>query len=249
MSSMVSRIAILAALVSSTSSTAATSDAPQSNWEQVRQSINTPAPQSAQVTAAVMEWRRLNQSDGLSFNEYAAFLLANPGWPGEERMRKTAEGAINLLSYSPSNVTAYFAKYPPLSNSGWARYAVALASSARPGDMAIAQNAARQAWRGGALSVDDETRLLGLFGRTFTSTDHDMRMDALLWADATSAADRQLAYTSPGRRAVFEARLALKRKSPDARSEEHTSELQSLMRISYAVFCLKKKKKINTTNT
>src|SRR3546814_5447771 len=30
------------------------------------------------------------------------------------------------------------------------------------------------------------------------------------------------------------------------RSEEHTSELQSLMRISYAVFCLKKKKKIHT---
>src|SRR3546814_2280288 len=29
------------------------------------------------------------------------------------------------------------------------------------------------------------------------------------------------------------------------RSEEHTSELQSLMRISYAVFCLKKKKKLN----
>src|SRR3546814_5441557 len=31
------------------------------------------------------------------------------------------------------------------------------------------------------------------------------------------------------------------RKHPSARSEEHTSELQSLMRISYAVFCLKKK--------
>src|SRR3546814_4581717 len=30
------------------------------------------------------------------------------------------------------------------------------------------------------------------------------------------------------------------------RSEEHTSELQSLMRISYAVFCLKKKKATNT---
>src|SRR3546814_10476219 len=30
---------------------------------------------------------------------------------------------------------------------------------------------------------------------------------------------------------------------PEPRSEEHTSELQSLMRISYAVFCLKKKKK------
>src|SRR3546814_5240154 len=35
----------------------------------------------------------------------------------------------------------------------------------------------------------------------------------------------------------------------DPRSEEHTSELQSLMRISYAVFCLKKKKSSIKTNT
>src|SRR3546814_21179509 len=34
--------------------------------------------------------------------------------------------------------------------------------------------------------------------------------------------------------------------APVVRSEEHTSELQSLMRISYAVFCLKKKKKPKT---
>src|SRR3546814_10085702 len=33
------------------------------------------------------------------------------------------------------------------------------------------------------------------------------------------------------------------------RSEEHTSELQSLMRTSYAVFCLKKKKPQHTTHT
>src|SRR3546814_2936498 len=35
----------------------------------------------------------------------------------------------------------------------------------------------------------------------------------------------------------------------EARSEEHTSELQSLMRISYAVFCLKKKTKIRSSHT
>src|SRR3546814_2281811 len=35
----------------------------------------------------------------------------------------------------------------------------------------------------------------------------------------------------------------------DLRSEEHTSELQSLMRISYAVFCLKKKKTTTHTKT
>src|SRR3546814_10510787 len=36
--------------------------------------------------------------------------------------------------------------------------------------------------------------------------------------------------------------LAAVRRGADDRSEEHTSELQSLMRISYAVFCLNKKK-------
>src|SRR3546814_9825181 len=35
--------------------------------------------------------------------------------------------------------------------------------------------------------------------------------------------------------------MATKHFRPDGRSEEHTSELQSLMRISYAVFCLNKK--------
>src|SRR3546814_5068291 len=37
-------------------------------------------------------------------------------------------------------------------------------------------------------------------------------------------------------------------RSLERRSEEHTSELQSLMRISYAVFCLKKKTKDQPTN-
>src|SRR3546814_7994853 len=35
---------------------------------------------------------------------------------------------------------------------------------------------------------------------------------------------------------------------PDIRSEEHTSELQSLMRISYAVFCLKTKQHVTIPN-
>src|SRR3546814_2421180 len=40
-----------------------------------------------------------------------------------------------------------------------------------------------------------------------------------------------------------------RRRRHEHRSEEHTSELQSLMRISYAVFCLKKKKIIRSNNT
>src|SRR3546814_4166285 len=46
----------------------------------------------------------------------------------------------------------------------------------------------------------------------------------------------------PGRASHYDRRIDEERD----RSEEHTSELQSLMRISYAVFCLKKKKKQQT---
>src|SRR3546814_1643216 len=45
---------------------------------------------------------------------------------------------------------------------------------------------------------------------------------------------------APRNRALLDRRDALQARI-DGRSEEHTSELQSLMRISYAVFCLKKK--------
>src|SRR3546814_5518228 len=49
-------------------------------------------------------------------------------------------------------------------------------------------------------------------------------------------------YVQPAHRGQGVGKMALKH-----RSEEHTSELQSLMRISYAVFCLKKKKIKNKT--
>src|SRR3546814_1331891 len=60
------------------------------------------------------------------------------------------------------------------------------------------------------------------------------------WSSAVSAACRMLLLRARRCRPATET-LA-------SRSEEHTSELQSLMRISYAVFCLKKKKKKTNTN-
>src|SRR3546814_7670279 len=47
---------------------------------------------------------------------------------------------------------------------------------------------------------------------------------------------------------IGEDRPILRADHEGSRSEEHTSELQSLMRISYAVFCLKKKTKKTTSN-
>src|SRR3546814_3596426 len=62
----------------------------------------------------------------------------------------------------------------------------------------------------------------------------------IVWRIAQSACSRMEGVRgSPG--ALAAKAVALRMTSGGARSEEHTSELQSLMRISYAVFCLKQK--------
>src|SRR3546814_10455242 len=66
------------------------------------------------------------------------------------------------------------------------------------------------------------------------------------WLEQKEKRLAQEEKTESGRQRVLKQELEWIRQSPRARqakrSEEHTSELQSLMRISYAVFCLKKKK-------
>src|SRR3546814_2949601 len=72
-------------------------------------------------------------------------------------------------------------------------------------------------------------------GEIWASTDdglvHVTRDDGKTWTNVTPKAMPELAYVSS---------------VEVSRSEEHTSELQSLMRISYAVFCLKKKTSLHT---
>src|SRR3546814_1864592 len=80
-----------------------------------------------------------------------------------------------------------------------------------------------------ATGLIDRLERLGLIERTPSPTD---RRRALL--HLTGKAHAILAALSSAHRDQIR------------RSEEHTSELQSLMRISYAVFCLKKKKQIYT---
>src|SRR3546814_2516286 len=85
------------------------------------------------------------------------------------------------------------------------------------------------------MNITDKARTITAVRATGPSSLH------LSWSEGTAAdldlgavlADRAFAaLRDPGEFAKVE-----------VRSEEHTSELQSLMRISYAVFCLKKKKK------
>src|SRR3546814_5835091 len=100
------------------------------------------------------------------------------------------------------------------------------------------------------------TRTDTLFPYTtlFRSALHLQRHDRYQ-RDAEGDPRRALRLHGGLRRAVRREVAHLCRRLPHARSrirrersEEHTSELQSLMRISYAVFCLKKKKNIEKEN-
>src|SRR3546814_10280286 len=81
----------------------------------------------------------------------------------------------------------------------------------------------------------------GVQGREMGADVARHRAGRHLWRDlhAYRSGRRELRLRDPGRIAGRAAAYAAR-----PRSEEHTSELQSLMRISYAVFCLKKKKKL-----
>jgi soluble lytic murein transglycosylase len=172
--------------------------------------------QQPSISTALSQWEMLRRTDNMPFTSYASFLLANPGWPGEKKLRDNAERMLRPGSDPASIVIAFFEKFQPQSATSWLRYAEALQSSGRREQ---ALPAARNAWRTGALTQEDEARFLSQFGSMLTSEDHDVRMDTLLWSRSTNTAIRQIANVSTRYRPLFSARLAMLTKSPDVASK------------------------------
>jgi soluble lytic murein transglycosylase len=167
---------------------------------------------AASVSYSIGDWRRLRQSSGYSFADYARFLIANPGWPEETKLRSWAQRAMRP-GENPATVLAFFAKDAPTSGNGFARLADSLASTGRSAE---ALAAARKAWAEPDLSATDEQAIWARYGSSLTTADHDLRVDSLLFAKKADDAARLYSLTSPGRRAAFAARIAMQRNSPDA---------------------------------
>lgn len=165
------------------------------------------------IAGAISEWRALSQSDNYSFSAYANFMVNHPGFPGMATMRKSAEKVLRPAGEPNDQVIAFFRRYPPLTSTAYLRFAEAL--SAR-GSRDEARAAAHDAWVSGALTPEDEARILTGFADAIRPGDHDLRMDRLLWDRATAAAARQLFLVTPQKRPIFEARLAMLTKAPDA---------------------------------
>ncbi|HEV2080581.1 MAG TPA: lytic transglycosylase domain-containing protein [Allosphingosinicella sp.] len=164
--------------------------------------------------AGLVRWRSLRQSDGYPFGSYASFLTTYRGWPGEAAMRRSAERAIND-STSPSEVVSFFRMLPPTTAVGHARHAFALQALGQPGE---AREAARRAWHAGVMPRDVEDRILAFFSASLGPADHDRRLETLLDNGDLVTAQRTLGFASGPRRAVYEARLALQSRAPDAMS-------------------------------
>ncbi len=183
-----------------------------SDWDRARAQLLQSMP--ADMSGTIANWRSLITSpNNYTFSTFASFLISNPGWPDEDKLRRSAEQALGAGASSPNEVVAYFGRFAPLTNVGRARYAVALDAV---GQREIARAEAVQAWRAGTMMPEDKMRLFSLFGTSFSVADHDARMDALLWAKATPDAEEQWGYVSNERRAIFAARLAMLKGLPDA---------------------------------
>jgi soluble lytic murein transglycosylase len=164
------------------------------------------------INYALADWRRLRASDGYAFADYARFVNANPGWPGESGIRRSAEKAMRP-GESAVTVLAFYRSTEPQTGNGWARLAEAYSATGKPAE---ALAAARGAWVSGDLSQYDEQLLFSRFGSQLTADDHDKRVDALLFDKKTTDAYRMLPWTSPGRRASLSARIAMLSRSADA---------------------------------
>jgi soluble lytic murein transglycosylase len=169
---------------------------------------------SQNVGYALNDWRRLRQSSGYSFADYARFLIANGNWPDEAKMRRWAEKAMRP-GENAATVIAFFATDKPTSGNGWARLADAYSASGR---VTEALDAARAAWASSDLGATDEQNIWSRYGTRFTPADHDRRVDALLFDKDADDAARFYAFTNPQRRAAFAARIAMQRKAADADS-------------------------------
>jgi len=167
---------------------------------------------SYNVGYALNDWRRLRQSDGYAFADYARFVIANPGWPGESGLRRAAEKQMRP-GENAFTVISFFASTEPQSGNGWARLAESYAGTGKPTE---ALAAARAAWMSADLSAYDEQALFARFGSQFTSADHDKRVDALLFGKKTTDAYRMMPWTTPTRRGAFNARIAMLSRMPDA---------------------------------
>jgi len=155
----------------------------------------------------LVEWVILRSEDGSSdFPRYAAFLAANPSWPGIGTLRRRAEAVMWQQNADPQAIIGFFAVEQPHTAKG--HFALARAMLTQ-GNVAGAAAALRDCWRNDAFSADLEEQARETFSGLITPDDDRTRMDARLYAEDDDAGLRAARHLDPTTLAIAKARAAV----------------------------------------
>ena len=162
------------------------------------------------VILSIIEWIAMRTPGAkLNFAERVAFIESHPKWPAVAELKRITE-SIALESGGPAERLRWFAQNPPQTTKGKAAYADAALAA---GDLPLAEMLARDAWVNGRFDSGDERDFLEQFGRFITRADHHARLEELLYAEQSTAAERMIKRVDLERAAVATVRLGLIRSS------------------------------------
>jgi soluble lytic murein transglycosylase len=180
------------------------------DWEAAR---SIAAKGKSALAAKLIQWMNLvRPGPGRSFGELAAFLNDNPKWPGQVTLQSQAEKAMPY-DYPADSVIAWFGERHPRTVEGTLQLGRALTEK---GLKDVAADMARRAWIELDMEPADEVLLLARFGAMLRPSDHQDRLDRLLWAEKPEAAGRMMDRVDSGHRVLAAARLALMTQSSEA---------------------------------
>ncbi len=135
----------------------------------------------------LVEWFILRHPDAdVGFSRYIAFIASEPGWPGNNAMRRRAEARLWQEKADAATVRNFIGD-APLTAKG--RFALARALLAS-GDTEGAASQVRKAWAADELTDRTESDVLDAFRGLLRAEDHRARMDKRIGAKDMSAASR-----------------------------------------------------------
>ena len=158
------------------------------------------------LPAKAITWLYLTQPGSPArFEEIAVLVESNADWPLRPTLLRRAEEAMSDR-IPDQRVLAWFAAHPPVSGTGRVRLAEALMHSGQAG---AGEALLRRAWVEGDFPVRREREIQRRHRKLLTRSDHEARLDRLLWDERRRAARRMLHHVSDGARALAIARLTL----------------------------------------
>ncbi len=156
-------------------------------------------------------WREFVAGNpAVAFDRYEAFLRRYPDWPRLGSVRANAELRIDETVDHATRLR-FFADRRPSTRQGRIRLAEAELTM---GDPERGRALVRQSWVQDNFGLSEERFFLEVFGHLLTTTDHEARLDRLLWDGREGEAGRMLRRVSPSSAALAEARLGLQALAP-----------------------------------